>query len=199
MGPLSCDCTPPPHEGASTPVWEHSVALARYTLQQEACARHPSFEPKEEVMLCPTIFLAMCQLRNFGIQPEVDLFASHRQHQLPRCYAADPNDQNAEGYNALNFCWTSEVTVYLNPPWFLLEEVVDKIIQDGTRVLLVTPRWPEREWYRKLRKLRRERRYWRQSLYLDESGRLQLAPAWAMVVTFIPGTTVFTFIPCTPT
>ena len=79
---LSCDCTPPSHEGTLTPVWEHTVAMARYTLQQEACARHPSFEPNEEVMLCPTIFLAMCQ--NFGAQQEVDLFASIRHHQLPR-------------------------------------------------------------------------------------------------------------------
>ena len=57
---LSCDCTPLSHENASTPVWEHTVALVRYTLQQDACALHPSFEPNEEVMLCQTIFLAMC-------------------------------------------------------------------------------------------------------------------------------------------
>jgi hypothetical protein len=69
----------------------------------------------------------------------------------------------------------------------LLDEVVDKIIQDGTRVMLVTPRWPEEAWYQKLRKLRMERRYWRQPLYLDESGRLQRAPAWATVFTFISG------------
>jgi len=37
-----CD-RPLPHEGALTPVWEHAVALARHT--QEACARHPAFEP----------------------------------------------------------------------------------------------------------------------------------------------------------
>ena len=131
------------------------------------------------------IFLEMCQ--NFGVQPEVDLFASRRQHQLPRYYSADHNDQNSEGYNAFNFRWTSEVTVYVNHPWSLLDDVVDKIIQYGTRVMLVTPRWPEEGWYQKLRKLRMERRYWRQPLYLDESGRLQRAPAWATVFTFISG------------
>ena len=67
---LSCDCTPLSHEGASNPVWEHTVALVRYTLEQDACARHLSFEPNEEVMLCPTIFLATCQ--NLSVQPEVD-------------------------------------------------------------------------------------------------------------------------------
>ena len=48
---LSCDYTPLSHEGTSTPVWEHTVALVRYTLQQAECARHPSFETNEEVML----------------------------------------------------------------------------------------------------------------------------------------------------
>ena len=92
-------------------------------------------------MLCPTIFLEMCQ--NFSVELEVDFFASHRQHQLPWYYSVDPNDQYAKGYNEFNFHWTPEVTVYVNPPWFLLDDVVDKIIQDGTRVLLFTPRWPE--------------------------------------------------------
>ena len=110
---LSCDCTPLLHECTSTPVWEHTVALVRYTLQQDACAR-PSFEPNEEVMLCQTIFLAMCQ--NFSVQPEVDIFASHRQHQLPRYYSADPNDQYEEGYNAFDFRWTPDVTVCVNSP-----------------------------------------------------------------------------------
>ena len=94
-------------------------------------------------MLCPTIFLAMCQ--NFSVQPEVDLFASHRQHQLPRYHSVDQNNQYAEGYNAFNFRWTPEVTVYVNPPWYLLDEVVYKIIQDGTRVFLVKPRWPDEQ------------------------------------------------------
>ena len=30
--------------------------------------------------------------------------------------------------------------------------------------------------------------YWKQPLYLDESGRLQQAPAWATVFTIIYGT-----------
>ena len=101
---ISCDCTPLLHEDASSPVCEHTVALVRYTLQQDACARHPSFEPNEEVMLCPKNLLAMCQ--NFRVHTEVDLFASHRQHQLPRYYSVDPNEQCAEGFNALNFLWT---------------------------------------------------------------------------------------------
>ena len=165
---LSCNCTLLSHEGTSTPV------------QQDACALPQSFKQKEEVMLCPTILLVLCQ--NFNGQHEVDLFASHHQHQLPRYYSVDPNDQYAEGYNEFNFRWTPEITVYVYPPWYLLDEVVDKIIQDGTRVLLATHRWPEE---------RRERRYWRKPLYLDDSGRLQRAPAWATVFIFIQGTPTY--------
>ena len=49
------------------------------------------------------------------------------------------NTSYAEGYNAFNFRLTPEVSVNVKHLWSLLDEVVSKIIQDGTRVLLVTP------------------------------------------------------------
>ena len=136
-------------------------------------------------MLCPTIFVAMCQ--NFNVKPAIDLFASARHHQLPRYYSVDRKDSRAEGYNAFNFLWTPDIMLYINPPWTLLDEVMDKIIRDGSRCLLVTPYWPEKDWYRKLRTLKRDRRYWSQPLYLKEHGRMQRAPRWDTVFTYIPG------------
>ena len=94
-------------------MWERQ--LGRYRLCQSAAEPHPSFEHNEEVSLCHTIFLAMCQ--NFDVHHGIDMFASARQHQLPRYYTADPNDHNAEGYNAFNFNWSPGMALYINPPW----------------------------------------------------------------------------------
>ena len=60
----------------------------------------------------------------------------------------------------------------MNPPRSLLDQVIDKIIADKSTVLLVTPRWFEASWYKKLTKLRLERRHWKQALYLDKNGSL---------------------------
>ena len=136
-------------------------------------------------MLCPTIFVAMCH--NFNAKPNIDLFASARHHQLPRYYSIDRKDPHAESYNAFNFLWSSDTMLYINPPWTLLDEVIDKIIWYGSRFLLVTPQWPKKEWYNKLRKLTRDRQYWHQPLYLTEQGRMQRAPRWDTVFTYIPG------------
>jgi len=75
----------------------------------------------------------------------------------------------------------------MNSHWSLLDQVIDKIIADKSTVLLVTPRWFEASWYKKLTKLRRERRHWNQALYLDKKGNLQKRPCWATVFTYIPG------------
>ena len=70
----------------------------------------------------------MCQ--KFDVYPEIDLFASARQHQLPSYCTADPHDHNAEGYNAFSFFWTPGIALYINPPWSLLDQVVDKIVRE---------------------------------------------------------------------
>ena len=183
---LSSDCDAVAQRFAPNPVWEEQTTRNRTRqLPQRDDAEHPVFTLNEEVMLCPTIFAAMCQ--NFSVQPEIDLFASARHHQLSRYYSAVRDDSSAEGYNAFNFTWTPDVMLYINPPWTLLDAVIEKIAQEVTRCLLVTPHWPEKAWYSKLRKLKRDRRYWKQPLYLDEHGRMQRAPRWNTVFSYIPG------------
>ena len=46
----------------------------------------PVFHELEEVKLKPSIFRLMC--KELVVSPCLDLFASHRHHQLPRYYAA---------------------------------------------------------------------------------------------------------------
>ena len=124
--------------------------------------------------------------QNFDIAPVVDMCVSWHYHQLPRYFSANVKDPHAEGYNVFNYHWDSDVVMYMNSPWSFLDQVIDKIIADKRTVLLVTPRWFEASWYKKLTKLRRERRHWNQALYLDKKGSLQKRTRWATVFTFIP-------------
>ena len=93
----------------------------------------------------------MCQ--NFEIAPVFDMFACWHHHKLPLYFSANVKDTHAKGYNTFNYHWDSDVVLYMNPHWSLLDQVVDKIIADKSTVLLVTPRWLEASWYKKLNTL----------------------------------------------
>ena len=85
----------------------------------------------------------MC--KELVMAPCIDLFASHRHHQLPRYYSAYPDDAKALGQNAFAYLSNQGICLYANPPWTLIGKVLDKIAKDGSRLLLllVTPHWKE--------------------------------------------------------
>ena len=175
---LSCESGVPLEKFAPIPVWEQTQ-LNHPQLLQLAVVPHPYFEDNEGVFLCSNIFLAMCQ--NFEITPVFYMFASWHHHQF------NIKNTHAEEYKAFNYHWYPVAVMYMNPPWSLLDQVIDKIIADKSTVLLVTPRWFETRWYKKMTKLRRERRHWNQAIYLDKNGSLQKRPRWATVFILIPG------------
>ena len=55
----------------------------------------PLFQELEEVKLKPSVFGLMC--KELVVAPCIDLFASHRHHQLPRYYSAYADDRMALG------------------------------------------------------------------------------------------------------
>ena len=100
----------------------------------------PTFDPQEDVMLCPSIFHTICQ--NFEVAQLIDLFASSDHHKLPIYVTSDPEDTQAIACNAFDFYWDPVFTFYANPPWYLLAKFVDRICEHRSKVLLVTPDWP---------------------------------------------------------
>ena len=98
----------------------------------------------------------MC--RNFSVTPEIDLFASHHLTQLPAYYTADPKDLDALGFDAFSVLWDRSRWLYANPPWSLLDQVVQKIRRDGSKMLLITPFWPKAPWFGPLREITIDRR-----------------------------------------
>ena len=83
------------------------------------------------------------------IYPDIDLFASHTNHQL-ECYVSWKADPYAWAIDAFSLSW-SDMTPYIFPPFCLLSRILDKIYRDRTPVcLLIAPLWKAQPWFPRL-------------------------------------------------
>lgn len=98
--------------------------------------------------LHPQLFGELSQ--RFGL-PEVDMFASHLNAQLPRFVSRFPSP-GAEQTNALRCRWPRTL-LYAFPPLPLIPQVIRKIVEEEAEVILVAPFWPRRPWFADLREL----------------------------------------------
>ena len=76
-----------------------------------------------------------------NLEPTVDAFASAKQHLLPRYW--DPV------INAFAQDWSRE-TLWMNPPFSMLQDVVDKIVRDRAFGILIIPVWTDFTWFQLL-------------------------------------------------
>ena len=87
--------------------------------------------------------------------PEIDLFATEQNHQLP-LYASPIPDQNAVGRDALSLDWNTWQTIYLFPPTSIMAKVLQKLEGFRGTAYLVAPRWPNRPWFPALQRLSKQ-------------------------------------------
>lgn len=78
-------------------------------------------------------------------QPEVDLFASKENAQVPRFFSLN-NLDGSLGTDALARPWRFHLC-YAFLPFQLIPLVLKKIQQEGVPVILITPFWPKRAWF----------------------------------------------------
>ena len=83
--------------------------------------------------------------------PEVDLFASHLNHKLPRFVSRVPCPQSW-AVDAFALDW-SHLQGYAFPPFALVGRVVEKARAAGCRLTLIAPFWPSQLWFRPLLEL----------------------------------------------
>ena len=77
--------------------------------------------------------------------PEVDLFASHLNHKLPRFYARF-RVPGSEAVDASALDW-SHLRGFAFPPFALIGRVLEKASAEGCRLLLIAPFWPSQAWF----------------------------------------------------
>ena len=89
-------------------------------------------------------------LKIFQVEPTVDTFADEGHHVLPRWWGS-----NGEKADAWNETWNFSVQGYLwmNPPFDDLGRVVDKLVQDQAKAILVCPHWPRDKWWKRVQDL----------------------------------------------
>ena len=105
--------------------------------------------------------------------PLIDLFASSDHQQLPLYVTSDPEDTQAVACIAFDFYWDPVFTFYANHPWSLLAQVIDRICDHRSKVLLVTPDWPGANWRYPLDGITVRRQIWTQPLYFSTQNRIR--------------------------
>jgi hypothetical protein len=118
-------------------------------LTRGVTSRHRMLD--SEVKLNPVVLTKLLQEGPF--RPEIDWFASDKNHQFPRFYTWHAKTQsNAEGVNAFMFDW-SVTPGYIFPPFSLIPRIIRKIRDEEAKVLLIHPHWPGALWAPSIREI----------------------------------------------
>ena len=99
-----------------------------------------------EWMLKNSVFRSICQV--LSPPPEIDLFASLLNFQLPK-YCSRSRDPQAWRVDAMSFRW-SGLRLYAFPPFSMIPRILEKVVQDEAELALIAPYWPKRPWFPKL-------------------------------------------------
>ena len=143
--------------GISYPLWEDaSEGLGRevntYAVSPRSARRlgrkRSDYWTTQRYSVRPEVVLEVLEI--FGVEPEVDVFADKENHVLERWWGKGGEKEDAwEG----SWDFREQGYLWMNPPFGVLWEVVDKIVEDGARVILICPNWPRDKWWKKLRAL----------------------------------------------
>jgi hypothetical protein len=93
--------------------------------------------------LHPDLFRALTLL--WGT-PEIDLFATRANRQVPRFYSRDPQP-GSFGVDAFAHPWGRFQLAYANPPFQIVGAVLRKTRGDGATLIIVLPEWRSAAWW----------------------------------------------------
>lgn len=96
-----------------------------------------------EWMLKPEIFQLLCHV--FFFFPDIDLFASRINAQLPKYVSWKP-DPSAFSTNAFALQW-GDMNLYAFPPFRIIGKMLKKLREDKATLLTVLPLWPTQVWF----------------------------------------------------
>ena len=107
------------------------------------------FDDRTEWMLRDDIFASI--VTKFG-NPSIDLFASRLNHKVDRYCAWQP-DPGAECIDSFTKHWGSEPLIYAFPPFSIIHKVIQKVIREKARGIMVVPVWSTQPWFSLLNKI----------------------------------------------
>lgn len=77
--------------------------------------------------------------------PDIDMFASHLNNQLPS-FASWKPDPSCTYIDAFTLSWQNSF-IYCFPPFALICRTLNKVITDKAKAIVVAPRWPAQPWF----------------------------------------------------
>ena len=122
-------------------IWVTACHLPGY-LNVVADRKSRIFQDETEWQLNKTIFQQICSY--FG-QPEIDLFASRVNAQLPQFISWHP-DPDAEALDCFTVEW-AELKFYAFPRFCLIARCLQKIMFDKAEGIMIVPNWPTQPWF----------------------------------------------------
>lgn len=118
------------------------------TLNVVADRKSRTFQEETEWQLNTNTFNRICG--KFG-KPDIDIFASRLNRQLPRFIAWQP-EPDAEAIDAFPADWEN-MSFYAFPPFCHITRCLQKIIFDQAEGIMVVPNWPTQSWFARLKQL----------------------------------------------
>lgn len=87
-----------------------------------------------------------CIINEFGSTPTVDAFATKHNKRFKRYW-----DKTMDAFTR---DWSSEPLLWINGPFEYYSRIVDKIINDGARAIIVCPKWERMKWWKRIQKIK---------------------------------------------
>ena len=101
------------------------------------------FDVNTEWSLSSTIFQTIKS--KFQFSPEIDLFASRLNYKVDK-YVSWLPDPGAVAVDAFSISW-ADIKIYAYPPFSLVGMVMNKILRDSARGIMIIPVWPTQYWF----------------------------------------------------
>ena len=110
--------------------------------------RSRTFRDETEWMLNPRIFVELCNIIH---RPQVDMFASRLNTQLPTFVSWQP-DPEAFAIDAFTLNW-GKLDLYAFPPFCLVDRCLKKLVEDKAEGIFIVPKWATQAWFPRMLQL----------------------------------------------
>ena len=135
----------------ATEIWEWAICRNNWVIashipgieNEEADTESRKNETRLEWKLRERILTDI--IKHFQFYPEVDLFASRINAQFDTFVSFRPDPQ-ATHINAFTIDWTS-LKFYAFPPFSCINKVIQKMLHENCKGILIVPNWPNQPWF----------------------------------------------------
>ena len=115
------------------------------------------------------------------VQPSVDAFADSRLHLMDRWWGP-----GSEVPDSMLVSWKNEPLLWCNPPFSMMGEVVDKLLRDRARAVLIMPHWTNQQWFLDVERITICSMFYRRKtmMFETDNGMMPGTPwaIWALLV-----------------